>query len=401
MSDSEDSTVTYTQVSSPFKDSSDVGSPGVDRPLVMPEDPYSYIAAAYQAPPSPRGAIDEILPAEEQLLPVAASPTADSPGYVLESDPEEEPEADDDEDPEEDPADYPVDRDDEEEEEEPSGDDADDEDEDEDEEEEHPALADSVPLVHRMNARISFRDEPSISLPLREEIPSPPLPASSPASVLPALPLPTSSPPLQLLSSDRRADRPEITLPPRKRLGIDLGPICEVGESSAAGHKADYGFVDTVDAEISRRRAEEVDYRIRDAWVDPRDVAEEVALTTLEGVNTRVTELAAVQEQDTQDIYGVIEDTQGRQTQIYQRVETLVDDSQYHYETARLLDQEALVSREAWGRSMKAANRRSQTVTSEMLQADHMRQAEIATLRTFDRTRQEQLVQTLTLTQSL
>nr|GFC44010.1 hypothetical protein [Tanacetum cinerariifolium] len=38
------------------------------------------------------------------------------------------------------------------------------------------------------------------------------------------------------------------------------------------------------------------------------DVAEEEALTTLEGVNTRVTELAAVQEQDTHDIYGVMED---------------------------------------------------------------------------------------------
>nr|GFC08506.1 hypothetical protein [Tanacetum cinerariifolium] len=39
------------------------------------------------------------------------------------------------------------------------------------------------------------------------------------------------------------------------------------------------------------------------------DAAEEEALTTLEGVNTGVTELAAVQEQDTQDIYGVMEDT--------------------------------------------------------------------------------------------
>ncbi|GJX58256.1 hypothetical protein Tco_0289646 [Tanacetum coccineum] len=38
------------------------------------------------------------------------------------------------------------------------------------------------------------------------------------------LPLPTSSPPLLLLSSDHRTDMPEITLPPRKRLGIDLGP---------------------------------------------------------------------------------------------------------------------------------------------------------------------------------
>ncbi|GJR19686.1 putative reverse transcriptase domain-containing protein [Tanacetum coccineum] len=41
---------------------------------------------------------------------------------------------------------------------------------------------------------------------------------------------------------------------------------------------------------------------------------------TLGGVNTRVTELTAVQEQDTQDIYAVIEDTQDRQTQIYIKV---------------------------------------------------------------------------------
>ncbi|GKG15740.1 hypothetical protein Tco_0358063, partial [Tanacetum coccineum] len=119
---------------------------------------------------------DEILSAEEQPLPAAASPTADPPGYVLESDPEEEPEEDN-EDPEEDPTDYPANRDNNdegEEEEEPSRDDANDEDEDEDEdeeeEEEHTALADSVLPVHHMTARISIRDEPSISLPPREEV---------------------------------------------------------------------------------------------------------------------------------------------------------------------------------------------------------------------------------------
>ncbi|GJY93384.1 hypothetical protein Tco_0509166, partial [Tanacetum coccineum] len=97
--------------------------------------------------------------------------TADSPGYVPESDSEEESEEDD-EDPEEDPANYPTDRDDdddEEEEEESSIDDADDEDEGK-EEKEHPALTESVPLVHHMTARISIRDEPSISLPPREEV---------------------------------------------------------------------------------------------------------------------------------------------------------------------------------------------------------------------------------------
>ncbi|GJS01831.1 hypothetical protein Tco_0318339 [Tanacetum coccineum] len=168
MSDSEDSTVTYTAVSSPFEDRSDIGSPGVDGPPIMPEDPYAYIVAAYQAPPSP-----DYMPSPEEPrspppmdfpLPAAASPTADSLGYVPESDPEEEPEEDD-----EDPADYPANRDDDDEEEEPSEDDVDDEDEDEEEEEEHPALADSVPPVHRMTARISIRDEPSISLPPRED----------------------------------------------------------------------------------------------------------------------------------------------------------------------------------------------------------------------------------------
>ncbi|GJX82428.1 hypothetical protein Tco_0331909 [Tanacetum coccineum] len=183
----------------------------------------------------------EILPAKEQPLPTAASPTTDSPGYVPESDLEEEPEEDD-EDPEEDPADYPTDRDDDdgEEEEEPSRDDVDDEDEDEDEdeeeeEEEHPALADSVPLVHRMTTRISIRDEPSISLPPREEVerpltlttlpPSLLTPLSSPLPQIPTPPLPASPP-----ASDRQA---HITLPPRKRLGIDLGPQYEIESGSS------------------------------------------------------------------------------------------------------------------------------------------------------------------------
>ncbi|GJY50878.1 hypothetical protein Tco_0441725 [Tanacetum coccineum] len=52
MSDSEDSTVTYTAVSSPFEDGSDIGSPGVDGPPIMPEDPYAYIMAAYLVLPS-------------------------------------------------------------------------------------------------------------------------------------------------------------------------------------------------------------------------------------------------------------------------------------------------------------------------------------------------------------
>nr|GEW97694.1 hypothetical protein [Tanacetum cinerariifolium] len=247
----------------------------------MPEDPYAYVVAAFQALPSPDyvpspeepeqappspvyipyvpeqeypeyiPSEDEVFPAEEQPLPAAASPTTDSPGYIPESDP--------DEDPEEDPADYPADHDDDEEEEEPSGDDVDEEDEeqdedDDDEEEEHPASADSIPppLALRVTARISFRPQP---------------------------------PTLSFTKEDaKRADRPEVTLPPQKRLNIVLCPGYETGESSVAA--------------AARPIKEDIGYGIRDTWIDSRDVAEEEALTTLEGVNTRVTELAAVQEQD-------------------------------------------------------------------------------------------------------
>ncbi|GKE69548.1 hypothetical protein Tco_1527620, partial [Tanacetum coccineum] len=192
--------------------------------------------------------------------------------------------------------------------------------------------------------------------PLSPHLP-PPIPTSLPLPLSPLPPQPASIfiPPLV----DCREDIPEAELPPRKRL-CPTAPTSryEVGESSTAaprptgGHRADYRFIGTMDAEIRRQRAEEVGYGIRDVWVDPTEAVEEVAPTTLEGVNARVTELAAVQEQDTQDIYAVIEDGQDRQTQLFQRVDGLVEDRQFHYETARLLDREAHVSREAWAHSV-------------------------------------------------
>ncbi|GKF04851.1 hypothetical protein Tco_0035519 [Tanacetum coccineum] len=189
--------------------------PGVDGPPVMPEDSYAYVVAAFQAPlspnyvlgpeypPSPKFILepvyleflppkDDVLPAEEQPLPIAVSPTADSPGYVRESDPKEDPEEEDDEDPKEDPTDYPTNRDDDvddEEEEEPSEDEDNDEEEDKDdeEEEEHPALADSVPLpVHHVTARMSIRPQTPVSVPSDTKVArllAIPTPLSSPLSL--------------------------------------------------------------------------------------------------------------------------------------------------------------------------------------------------------------------------
>ncbi|GKF16292.1 hypothetical protein Tco_0061210, partial [Tanacetum coccineum] len=56
MSDSDESRITYTEVSSPYKDLSAIGSPRADdheflELPYMPEDPY--VEAPLQAPPSP------------------------------------------------------------------------------------------------------------------------------------------------------------------------------------------------------------------------------------------------------------------------------------------------------------------------------------------------------------
>ncbi|GJY22466.1 hypothetical protein Tco_0396124 [Tanacetum coccineum] len=100
MSDSEDSTVTYTEIANPYKDLSDIGLPGAEGAIFQDPTVSNYVPNPEEpkyAPPSP------IL---NQPMPAADSPTHRSPGYILESDPEEDPGEDD----EEDPADYPADR---------------------------------------------------------------------------------------------------------------------------------------------------------------------------------------------------------------------------------------------------------------------------------------------------
>ncbi|GKE54147.1 hypothetical protein Tco_1489303, partial [Tanacetum coccineum] len=76
---------------------------------------------------------EHVFPVEEQPLPLVDSPTAESPGYVAESDPDEDLEGyeDDESDPEDGPVDYPIDggEDGDDDDGDSSGDDADDEDE--------------------------------------------------------------------------------------------------------------------------------------------------------------------------------------------------------------------------------------------------------------------------------
>ncbi|GKC89534.1 reverse transcriptase domain-containing protein [Tanacetum coccineum] len=187
-------------------------------------------------------------------------------------------------------------------------------------------------------------------------------PPSGTPPLLP-IPLPTSSPPLLLPSTDCRADVPEVTLPPRKRLCIAPGPRYEVGECSSAptarptgGFRADYGFVGTLDAEIRRDPDREIGYGITDVWVDPDEIAEEIPATDVAELGQRMTDFVTTVRQDTYEIYGRLDDAQDDRLLMSGQLNLLRRDRRSHARTARLMESEARASREAWVQSMDASD---------------------------------------------
>nr|GFA38061.1 hypothetical protein [Tanacetum cinerariifolium] len=378
-------------------------------------------------------------------LPHVVSPTAESSGYADKSDPEEDPEE------------Y-------------------EEDETEDGPEEYLAPADSTTAIPidefasppegtesiipppptdtaTIRARITIRPQTSISLPTEAEVerllamptsPPSPLTSLSPPSVeerlarcmapaaLPLPPLPPSSYPPPPV--DRRDDIPESEQPPRKRLYLaTLGSRYEVGESSTRGRRVDYRFVDTVEAEMRHRGIREVGYGIRDTWIDPEEAVPEIASTTLEKVNTRVTELVELHEHDTHDLYALLKDAQDSRTRIsqrvamdLQRVDLLMGDRMTLQETVWIVVEEAYAAREAWAQLVglnQTTHHELQTLREQVyaqeyqLQAhqaqlqlqstliqthqqllethSQMQQTKMAGLRETDRLRQSQIVETL------
>nr|GEU29496.1 hypothetical protein [Tanacetum cinerariifolium] len=356
---------------------------------------------------------EHILPTEEQPLPPVVLPTAESPGYVAESDLEEDPEEYEDNETEDGPVDYPIDGGDDGDDDDgdSSGYDTDDEDEDEDDEEEedeeeHLASADSAVVIPTdelvslpegiepvipppstdiatTRARITVRLQAAISFPPEAEVerllamPTPlpsPLTSLSPPSAWErlvrcttpaALPSPPLPQPLHMPPPvDRRDDIPETEMPPRKRLCLStLGSRYKVRGSSTArptgGRGIDYGFVSTLDAKARRREIREVRYGIRDTWIDPVKIVPEIAPMTVREVNTRVTELAELHEHDTHDLYALLEDAHDSRTRISQRVavesqrvDLVMEDRIAHQETIQIVEDEAYVVREAWAHSI-------------------------------------------------
>nr|GFD25190.1 hypothetical protein [Tanacetum cinerariifolium] len=114
----------------------------------------------------------------------------------------------------------------------------------------------------------------------------------------------TSSPPLQLPSASHKEDKPEVTLPPRKRLDIALGPRYK-------------GAPVSTDTELGGY-VREFEMRVR---------------------------------QDTDEIYMRLDDEQTERQLLAGWLNILFRDRRAHAYTRHLMETEAKMSREAWVRA--------------------------------------------------
>ncbi|GJT79706.1 hypothetical protein Tco_1054048 [Tanacetum coccineum] len=274
--------------------------------------------------------------------------------------------------------------------------------------------------------------------------PSPLSPYSSPLPQIPSPPLPIPPPPpngptyVEGSLGSRAAgirqrdalpvhetEMPEMCLPLRKRpCRTTPGPGYEVGESSAAGTarqvgpttaRADlYGFADMLEAAPGRRMSRELGYGIRDTWDDLVGAIQEIAPTTLEGVNQRVIELSTTVDQEDEIIYSQLDDARYDRALLRARVNMLDSDRPFHRRTAILMEEEARLSRAAWAQSMDACDQThsegillrttvmaQQSEIAELQAADRRRQSVISELLKADHRRQRHLVETLKIVKSL
>ncbi|GJX43199.1 hypothetical protein Tco_0259875 [Tanacetum coccineum] len=173
-------------------------------------------------------------------------------------------------------------------------------------------------------------------------------------------------------------------------------------------------FSSRVDVAPGRPMSRELDYGITDTWDDLVGAIEEIAPTTLEGVNQRVTNLSTTIEQETTIMYGMMEDAQDDRSLLRARVKLLYRDRHVHRRLAVMIEREARMAREAWGLSMDASDyARSDVMSlrttivgqraliSELQSADHRRQGVIKELLAADHQRQVQLTKALKLLKGL
>ncbi|GKC62529.1 hypothetical protein Tco_1095127 [Tanacetum coccineum] len=146
-------------------------------------------------------------------------------------------------------------------------------------------------------------------------------------------------------------NRPKVTLPPQKKLGIALGPRYEVGESSYAaaarptrGLRADYGFVATMDREIIQDLERDLSYRITYTWDEMLVDMPGAPATDDTEMGRRMTEFTTRFRQDIYEIYTRLDDEQFERQLMAGRLNMLYRDRRAHARIARLMEAKARIT---------------------------------------------------------
>ncbi|GKD28533.1 hypothetical protein Tco_1239311, partial [Tanacetum coccineum] len=307
-------------------------------------------------------------------LPPVISPTAESPGYVTESDPEEDPEEYEDDEKEDGPVDYPMDggEDGDDDDGDSPGDDTDDEDEDEEdkdeedeEEEEHLALSDSAVVVPTA----------SISLPPEAEVARLIAMPTPPPSVLISLSPPSAGERLaRRMAPSAHSSPPPVPSP----LLPSSGCPTQIQTLRISSTQA---LVDAVTAALPSPPLPPLPPSL---YIPPPvDRSDDVPES----------EAAELHEHDSHDLYALLEDAQDSRTRISQRVtmdsqrvDLLMEDWIAPQETILIVEEEAYASREAWAHSAYQTQLQLQgTLIQTQLQVhetrSQMQQTEMAELR--------------------
>ncbi|GJR78329.1 hypothetical protein Tco_0149114 [Tanacetum coccineum] len=165
--------------------------------------------------------------------------------------------------------------------------------------------------------------------------------------------------------------------------GVFDGSITDRGDGSGSGWEVDG------DSALNRIIAVlKVGYGITDTWDEMvEDMYGTPAATDVAGLSQRMTDFVTTVRQDTDEIYRRLDDAQDDRLLMSGQLNMPRRDRRAHAYTARLMETEARLSREAWVQSMDA----SDTARSEVraLQTTVLaQQAKIGALRATDRTRQ-------------
>ncbi|GJR18707.1 hypothetical protein Tco_0967234 [Tanacetum coccineum] len=292
----------------------------------MPEDPYAYIMAAYEVPPSPDYIPGPEVPPSSDYIPGPEEPQSPPPlDFVLSDVPEYS----------------------------------------------HRRMSTPGRCVALPDADCSPQNQPP---PKKKTPPNPPQPPPKPNADSSGY-VPESDLEEELEEDDEDPKEDPADYPESAGAARQDRPAIARDDPYSIARENLYGFVNIVDVPPRCSTSKELDYDIMDTWDDLVGAIDEIIPTTLEGVNQRVSDLATIVGEETTIMYAIMEDAQDDRSQLRGRGLSM-DASDYARSDVMSL-RTTVVAQSALISELQSADHRRQRVISKLLASDHKRQVQL------------------------